>query len=68
MSRQTPWIAAVSIGLPVLGRGFPGQGRPNLWGLSTSEWRGAGQKPFRAMSAGLAILVVAMFLVGSEIK
>lgn len=36
----------------------------NLWGLPTSEWRGAGRKPFRVMSAGLAILVVAMFLVG----
>ena len=40
----------------------------NLWGLSTGEWRGVGRKPLRVMSAGLAILVVAMFLVGSGIK
>ncbi len=40
----------------------------NLWGLSTGEWRGVGRKPLRIMSGGIAILVVAMFLVGLGIK
>ena len=40
----------------------------NLWGLLTGEWRGAGRRPLQVMSAGLVILIVAMFLVGSGIK
>jgi len=35
-----------------------------LWGLFTGEWRGAGQKALRVMSAGLAVLVVAVFIIG----
>jgi hypothetical protein len=35
-----------------------------LWGLSTGEWRGAGQQALRVMSAGLALLVVAVFIIG----
>jgi L-rhamnose-H+ transport protein len=40
----------------------------NLWGLATGEWRQAGRKPKRVMTAGLVILVLAMFLVGSGVK
>lgn len=40
----------------------------NLWGLLTGEWRGVGRKPLTIMSAGLALLVAAMFMVGSGIK
>jgi len=35
-----------------------------LWGLVTGEWRGAGSKALRTMSAGLAVLVVAVFIIG----
>lgn len=35
-----------------------------LWGLSSGEWRGAGQQALRVMSAGLALLVVAVFING----
>jgi L-rhamnose-H+ transport protein len=40
----------------------------NLWGLATGEWRGIGRRPLRIMTAGLAILVIAMFMIGSGIK
>jgi L-rhamnose-H+ transport protein len=40
----------------------------NLWGLTTGEWRQAGSKPKQVMTAGLVILVLAMFLVGSGVK
>ena len=40
----------------------------NLWGLLTGEWRGVGRKPLQTMCAGLAILVVAMFMVGSGLR
>ena len=40
----------------------------NLWGLWTGEWRGVGRKPLEMMCTGLAILVVAMFMVGSGIR
>jgi L-rhamnose-H+ transport protein len=36
----------------------------NLWGLTTREWRGAGLAAKRAMSAGLLVLVVAIFIIG----
>jgi L-rhamnose-H+ transport protein len=39
----------------------------NLWGISTGEWSGRDRKPLRVMSAGLVILVIAMFMVGSGI-
>lgn len=39
----------------------------NLWGISTGEWRGTDRKPLRVMTAGLVILVIAMFMVGSGI-
>ncbi|MGO8792385.1 MAG: L-rhamnose/proton symporter RhaT [Terriglobia bacterium] len=35
-----------------------------LWGLFTGEWRGAGRRALRVMSAGLAVLVVAVFIIG----
>jgi len=35
-----------------------------LWGLATGEWRGAGSKALRTMSAGLAVLVLAVFIIG----
>jgi hypothetical protein len=37
----------------------------NLWGLLSGEWRGADHRPLRIMAAGMAILVVAMFMVGT---
>jgi L-rhamnose-H+ transport protein len=40
----------------------------NLWGLLTGEWRGVGRKPLKIMGAGLALLVAAMFMVGSGIR
>jgi L-rhamnose-H+ transport protein len=40
----------------------------NLWGLWTGEWRGVGRNPLRIMCAGLAILVVAMFMVGAGVR
>ena len=39
----------------------------NLWGLLTGEWRGVGRRPLRIMGTGLAILVVAMFMVGAGV-
>ena len=36
----------------------------NLWGIATGEWKLAGRRPLWAMSAGLAIVVVSMFMVG----
>jgi L-rhamnose-H+ transport protein len=38
----------------------------NLWGIVTGEWRNSGKKPLRVMGAGLAVLVVAMFIIGSS--
>jgi len=35
-----------------------------LWGLVTGEWRGAAPKALRTMSAGLAVLVLAVFIIG----
>jgi len=40
----------------------------NVWGLTTGEWRGATPKTMRVMSAGLTILVLAMFLIGAGIR
>lgn len=36
----------------------------NVWGIVTGEWKVAGRRPLRVMSAGLAIVVVSMFVVG----
>jgi L-rhamnose-H+ transport protein len=36
----------------------------NLWGLLTGEWRGTGRRPVGTMSAGLVLLLVAIFLIG----
>ena len=40
----------------------------NLWGLLAGEWRGVSRKPLWMMSAGLAVLVAAMFMVGLRIR
>ncbi len=36
----------------------------NLWGVLTGEWRDTGRTPIRVMSAGLSVLVAAMFIIG----
>lgn len=36
----------------------------NIWGIVTGEWKQAGRRPLQIMSAGLAIVVVSMFMVG----
>lgn len=36
----------------------------NVWGIVTGEWKQAGRRPLQIMSAGLAIVVVSMFMVG----
>ena len=40
----------------------------SLWGLLTGEWREAGPRPRRIMTAGLTLSVAAMFIVGSGIR
>ena len=36
----------------------------NLWGTLTGEWRGVGRRPFIVMSLAVALLTVAMFVLG----
>ncbi len=36
----------------------------NIWGIATGEWKQAGGKPLQVMSAGLAVVVISMFMVG----
>ena len=40
----------------------------NLWGFLTGEWRGTGTRPVRTMSAGLFVLLVAIFIIGLSNK
>ena len=35
-----------------------------VWGIATGEWRGAGKQPLRLMGLGVAVLVVAIFVLG----
>lgn len=36
-----------------------------VWGMVTGEWKGAGKKPLQIMAAGVAILVLAIFVLAS---
>lgn len=36
----------------------------NVWGIATGEWKQAGRRALQVMSAGLAIVVMSMFVVG----
>jgi L-rhamnose-H+ transport protein len=40
----------------------------NLWGIIAGEWRATGRKPLLTMSAGLVVLVAAMFIIGFNLK
>jgi L-rhamnose-H+ transport protein len=40
----------------------------NLWGFATGEWRHVTGRPLRLMLAGIVILVVAMFVIGSAAR
>jgi L-rhamnose-H+ transport protein len=40
----------------------------NLWGLLTGEWHGTGRRPVRTMTAGLLVLLVAIFIIGLSNK
>ncbi len=53
---------AASIGWPILMIATIVTG--NLCGLATGEWKGAGRKPLLTMAAGLAVLFVAIGLIG----
>ena len=35
-----------------------------VWGIATGEWKGAGKQPLRLMGLGVAVLVVAIFVLG----
>jgi L-rhamnose-H+ transport protein len=35
-----------------------------LWGVATGEWKGAGRQPLRLLASGVAVLVVAIFVLG----
>jgi len=35
-----------------------------LWGVGTGEWKGAGRQPLRLLASGVAVLVVAIFVLG----
>jgi L-rhamnose-H+ transport protein len=53
---------AASIGWPILMIATIVTG--NLCGLVTGEWKGAGRKPLLTMTAGLAVLFIAICLIG----
>jgi len=67
-------IAVYGIGLSKLGQLAASIGWPilmitsivmgNLCGLITGEWKGAGSKPLMTMAAGLAVLLIAICLIG----
>jgi len=37
----------------------------SVWGVATGEWKSAGKQPLRVMSAGVAILVLAVFVLSA---
>ncbi len=37
----------------------------SIWGIVTGEWRNTGRQPLRIMSAGVAVLVVAIFVLSA---
>ncbi|OGV70781.1 MAG: hypothetical protein A2283_21235 [Lentisphaerae bacterium RIFOXYA12_FULL_48_11] len=55
-------LLAASIGWPILMITSIVMG--NLCGLVTGEWKGAGSKPLMTMATGLAVLIIAICLIG----
>jgi len=39
-----------------------------VWGVATGEWKNAGKQPLRIMSSGVAVLVIAIFVLGISSK
>src|SRR5437868_10591480 len=37
-----------------------------LWGVGTGEWKGAGRQPLRMLGLGVAVLIVAIFVLGTS--
>jgi L-rhamnose-H+ transport protein len=37
----------------------------SLWGVATGEWRGSGRQPLRIMMGGVAVLIIAIFVLAT---
>jgi L-rhamnose-H+ transport protein len=77
LGMSTLWVSSIFVyGRSVFGLGRQGAslGWPifiafiiltsNAWGAILGEWKGAGQKAFRRMLVGSAVLILAAFLIG----